>query len=169
MKIIFDQYIVTFTEMRTKAKVTDKEYQEFIEIANWSLQIPNLYPYWIGFSCGVVFFAWWLWTNPKPVDLIDDLGVLGLISFIVIYIIAFIFATVSLIYISRIKIEFLNLVKIGAASSIAFFVSKIIAALINWVFVGFVFILIYLGVLFLIKGVYKSDVYLIRSMFSKKK
>lgn len=90
-------------------------------------------------------------------------------SFLISNVIAFIFAIVSLIYISKIKIEFLNLVKIGFASSIAFIVSKTIVALINWIFVGFIFILIYFGVLFLIKGIYKADVYLIRSMFYKKK
>lgn len=85
LRQIFKQYEQTFKDLRNVAKVSNDEYQEFISLSNWTLQSPTVKYFWIGAWIFVVIFGVIFFNNPKPTDLIDDVGLIGLISMIVIY------------------------------------------------------------------------------------
>jgi len=87
LKEIFKKYNQTFQYLRDVAKVSDDDYQEFISLSNWSLQSPSVTYFWIGTWIFVIIFSINFYNNPKPTDLIDDVGIFGLISMIVVYIV----------------------------------------------------------------------------------
>jgi len=85
LKKIFDKYEQTFKDLRNVAKVSNKEYQEFISLSNWTLQSPSVKYFWIGSWIFIIIFGIYFYNNPKPTDLIDDVGIFGLFSMIVVY------------------------------------------------------------------------------------
>jgi hypothetical protein len=87
LKEIFKKYKQTFEDLRDVAKVSDKDYQEFISLSNWTLQSPSVIYFWIGAWIFMIVFGINFYYNPKPTDLIDDIGLIGLISGLVVYIV----------------------------------------------------------------------------------
>jgi len=88
LKEIFKRYKQTFEKLRDIAKVSDKDYQEFISLGNWTLQSPSVKYFWIGAWIVMTALCLNLYNNPKPIDLVDDVGIFGLISLIIVYNIA---------------------------------------------------------------------------------
>lgn len=87
LKEIFKKYEQTFHNLRDVAKVSDEDYQEFISLSNWTLQSPSVIYFWVGTWIIIFIFSINFYNNPKPTDLIDDVGITGLIAMIVVYII----------------------------------------------------------------------------------
>jgi hypothetical protein len=87
LRQIFKQYKQTFQDLRDVTKVSNKEYQEFISLSNWTLQSSSVKYFWFGSWIVVILFGIYFYNNPKPIDLLDDVGIIGLISMIVVYIV----------------------------------------------------------------------------------
>lgn len=87
LKEIFKKYEQTFQTLRDVAKVSDEDYQEFVSISNWTIQSPSVIYFWIGTWIVMIILGINFYNNPKPIDLIDDVGISGLIAMIIVYIV----------------------------------------------------------------------------------
>jgi hypothetical protein len=87
LKYIFKKYGQTFMDLRDVAKVTDKDYQEFITLSNSTLQSRYLYFFWIGAWIGIVILMIYIFNNPTAGDIADEVGISAYIGILLIYII----------------------------------------------------------------------------------
>lgn len=89
MRWIYNNYSKTFKEIRKISTVDDDTYQEFISLGNWTLQSPSVRLYEIGALIVTIFLISIMFIFPSDNDLIDNIGLLGLISMFLVYGIAF--------------------------------------------------------------------------------
>lgn len=85
MEKVYETYYKTFKQLRSICNADKETYQEFIELGNWTFQSPSIRFFTIGAWFIILFLAVNMYLNPKPSDLIDDLGLFGLFNLVLIY------------------------------------------------------------------------------------